>query len=151
MDAVSASSLPAPLPIGMETTQQVLHLCSDPFAPASLRRRQAVWSSPFFLIPLSTFRSRADNQQSQRDIPTSTSASHNMAIADWVKSKMTVIASAQSIALADDPVPVFKQLAGRAASPTSTQATPARRRNSPILRGSRRIMTQPFVPGISRW
>ena len=54
---------------------------------------------------------RQDNQQSQRDILTSTSASHNMAIADWVKSKMTVIASAQSIALADDPVPVFKQLA----------------------------------------
>mgnify|MGYP000887594897 FL=1 len=54
---------------------------------------------------------RQDNQQSQRDILTSTSASHNMAIADWVKSKMTVITSAQSIALADDPVPVFKQLA----------------------------------------
>lgn len=30
-----------------------------------------------------------------------------MAIADWVKSKMTVITSAQSIALADDPVPAF--------------------------------------------
>jgi hypothetical protein len=28
MDAVSASSLPAGLPIGMETTQQVFHLCS---------------------------------------------------------------------------------------------------------------------------
>ncbi|MCK6871687.1 methyl-accepting chemotaxis protein [Enterobacter roggenkampii] len=54
---------------------------------------------------------RQDNQQSQRDILTSTSASHNMAIADWVKSKMTVIASAQTIALSDDPVPVFKQLA----------------------------------------
>ncbi|MGR5936496.1 methyl-accepting chemotaxis protein [Enterobacter ludwigii] len=54
---------------------------------------------------------RQDNQQSQRDILTSTSASHNMAIADWVKSKMTVIASAQTVALIDDPVPVFKQLA----------------------------------------
>ncbi|MCU6178344.1 methyl-accepting chemotaxis protein [Enterobacter roggenkampii] len=54
---------------------------------------------------------RQDNQQSQRDILTSTSASHNMAIADWVKSKMTVIASAQTVALSDDPVPVFKQLA----------------------------------------
>ena len=52
---------------------------------------------------------RQDNQQSQRDILTSTS--HNMAIADWVKSKMTVIASAQTVALNDDPVPVFKQLA----------------------------------------
>lgn len=54
---------------------------------------------------------RQDNQQSQRDILTSTSASHNMAIADWVNSKMTVIASAQNVALSDDPVPVFKQLA----------------------------------------
>ncbi|HAV1970206.1 methyl-accepting chemotaxis protein [Enterobacter hormaechei] len=55
--------------------------------------------------------SRQDNQQSQRDILTSTSASHNMAIADWVNSKMTVITSAQPVALSDDPVPVFKQLA----------------------------------------
>ena len=54
---------------------------------------------------------RQDNQQSQRDILTSTSASHSTAIADWVKSKMTVIASAQSVALSDDPVPAFKQLA----------------------------------------
>ncbi|MFB4903113.1 methyl-accepting chemotaxis protein [Enterobacter hormaechei subsp. oharae] len=54
---------------------------------------------------------RQDNQQSQRDILTSTSASHNLAIADWVNSKMTVITSAQPVALSDDPVPVFKQLA----------------------------------------
>jgi len=54
---------------------------------------------------------RQDNQQSQRDILASTSASHNMAIAEWVKGKMTVIASAQSVALSDDPVPTFKQLA----------------------------------------
>ncbi|HBI6861200.1 TPA: HAMP domain-containing protein [Enterobacter cloacae] len=54
---------------------------------------------------------RHDNQQSQRDILSSTSASHTMAIADWVKGKMAVIASAQSVALSDDPVPVFKQLA----------------------------------------
>ncbi|HCJ7643097.1 TPA: HAMP domain-containing protein [Enterobacter hormaechei subsp. xiangfangensis] len=54
---------------------------------------------------------RQDNQQSQRDILTSTSASHNMAIADWVNNKMTVITSAQPVALSDDPVPVFKQLA----------------------------------------
>lgn len=54
---------------------------------------------------------RQANQQSQRDILTSTSASHNMAIADWVNSKITVITSAQSVALSDDPVPVFKQLA----------------------------------------
>ncbi|RTO38246.1 methyl-accepting chemotaxis protein [Enterobacter hormaechei] len=54
---------------------------------------------------------RQDNQQSQRDILTSTSASHNMAIADWVNNKMTIITSAQPVALSDDPVPVFKQLA----------------------------------------
>ncbi|TKK15767.1 chemotaxis protein [Enterobacter cancerogenus] len=54
---------------------------------------------------------RQDNQQSQRDILASTSASHNMAIAEWVKGKMTVIASAQTVALNDDPVPTFKQLA----------------------------------------
>ena len=54
---------------------------------------------------------RQDNQLSQRDILTSTSASHAMAIADWVNSKMTVITSAQPVALSDDPVPVFKQLA----------------------------------------
>lgn len=54
---------------------------------------------------------RQDNQQSQRDILTSTSASHNMAITDWVNNKMTVITSAQPVALSDDPVPVFKQLA----------------------------------------
>ena len=54
---------------------------------------------------------RQDNQQSQRDILTSTSASHNMAIADWVNNKMTVITSTQPVALSDDPVPVFKQLA----------------------------------------
>ncbi|MGO3910545.1 methyl-accepting chemotaxis protein [Huaxiibacter chinensis] len=54
---------------------------------------------------------RKDNQASQHDILASTSASHNMAIADWVKSKMMVIDSAQTLALSDDPIPVFKQLA----------------------------------------
>lgn len=54
---------------------------------------------------------RKDNQQSQRDILASTSASHNMAITDWVNSKMAIVASLQNVALADDPVPVFKQLA----------------------------------------
>ena len=54
---LSASSLPAGLPIGMETTQQVFHLCSDRFVHASSRRRQAVWSSPFSSTPLLTSRS----------------------------------------------------------------------------------------------
>ena len=94
---------------------------------------------------------RQDNQQSQRDILTSTSASHNMAIADWVKSKMTVIASAQTVALSDDPVPVFKQLARRVDSPTSMLATPAKRRNSLNRRAFRRTMTPLFARGISRW
>lgn len=93
---------------------------------------------------------RQDNQQSQRDILTSTSASHNMAIADWVKSKMTVIASAQTVALSDDPVPVFKQLARRVGSLTYTLAMPAKRRNSLNQRAYRRIMTPRSVPGISR-
>ena len=93
---------------------------------------------------------RQDNQQSQRDILTSTSASHNMAIADWVKSKMTVIASAQTVALSDDPVPVFKQLAQAGGFTNVYVAMPAKRRNSLNPRAYRRIMTPRSVPGISR-
>ncbi|ANR77206.1 chemotaxis protein [Kosakonia sacchari] len=51
------------------------------------------------------------SQQTQQDILSSTSASHSIAIADWVASKMNMIASLQSVALTDDPVPVFKQIA----------------------------------------
>ncbi|WP_318373850.1 methyl-accepting chemotaxis protein [Enterobacter sp.] len=54
---------------------------------------------------------RQDNQQTRQDILTSTSNSHSLAIADWVNSKMTMIASLQSVAVQDDPVPVFKQIA----------------------------------------
>ena len=54
---------------------------------------------------------RFDNQQSQHDILASTSASHSMAIADWVNSKMMVITSLQSTALSEDPVPVFSLMA----------------------------------------
>ena len=54
---------------------------------------------------------RRDNQQTQHDILTSTSNSHSLAIADWVNSKMTMIASLQSVAVQDDPVPIFKQIA----------------------------------------
>jgi len=54
---------------------------------------------------------REDNQQSQRDMLASTRASHSLAIGDWVNSKMMVINSLQSVALSDDPVPMFKQLA----------------------------------------
>ena len=54
---------------------------------------------------------RQDNQQSQRDMLASTSASHSLAIADWVSSKTTIINSLQGVALSDDPVPMFKQLA----------------------------------------
>ena len=94
---------------------------------------------------------RQDNQQSQRDILTSTSASHNMAIADWVKSKMTVITSAQSVALSDDPVPVFKQLAQAGGFTNVYVGYALKRRNSLSLRACLRIMTRPFAPGISRW
>ena len=55
--------------------------------------------------------SRQHNQQAQQDILDSTSASHGLAIGDWVKTKMTAIASLQRVALTDDPVPVFTQLA----------------------------------------
>ncbi|AHJ73706.1 methyl-accepting chemotaxis protein [Kosakonia sacchari] len=51
------------------------------------------------------------SQQTQQDILSSTSASHSIAIADWVASKMNMIASLQSVALTDDPVPVFTQIA----------------------------------------
>ena len=54
---------------------------------------------------------RFDNQHAQQDILASTSASHSMAIADWVNSKMTVISSLGSVALSDDPVPVFTLMA----------------------------------------
>ncbi|BCU55445.1 methyl-accepting chemotaxis protein [Enterobacter kobei] len=54
---------------------------------------------------------RRDNQQTQHDILTSISNSHSLAIADWVNSKMTMIASLQSVAVQDDPVPIFKQIA----------------------------------------
>lgn len=54
---------------------------------------------------------RFDNQQSQHDILASTSASHSMAIADWVNSKMMVITALQSTALSEDPVPVFSLMA----------------------------------------
>ncbi|CAI8842375.1 methyl-accepting chemotaxis protein [Kosakonia quasisacchari] len=54
---------------------------------------------------------RQHNQQTQQDILSSTSASHSIAIADWAASKMNMIASLQSVALTDDPVPVFAQIA----------------------------------------
>ena len=54
---------------------------------------------------------RQDNQQAQRDILSSTSTSHSGAIADWVNSKMTMIASLQGTALTADPVPTFTQIA----------------------------------------
>lgn len=54
---------------------------------------------------------RQDNQQTQHAILASTSNSHSLAIADWVNSKMTMIASLPGVAVQDDPVPVFKQIA----------------------------------------
>ena len=55
--------------------------------------------------------SRRDNQQTSLETLRSTSASHTLAIADWVKNKMTVIQSLEGAALTDDPVPVFRQIA----------------------------------------
>lgn len=51
------------------------------------------------------------NQDAQQDILTSTSSSHSLAISDWVSSKTTAISSLQKVALTDDPVPVFTQIA----------------------------------------
>lgn len=54
---------------------------------------------------------RHDNQQSQRDMLVSTRTSHGMAITDWVSSKTTMISSLEKVALTDDPVPQFLQMA----------------------------------------
>lgn len=51
------------------------------------------------------------NQDAQQDILSSTSGSHSLAITDWVNSKITAISSLQKVALTDDPVPVFTQVA----------------------------------------
>jgi len=54
---------------------------------------------------------RRDNLQAQQEMLISTRTSHGMAIADWVSSKMAVIASLDKVALTDDPVPQFLQMA----------------------------------------
>jgi methyl-accepting chemotaxis protein len=54
---------------------------------------------------------RQDNLQTQRDMLVSSGSSHSLAIGDWVGNKMTAITSLQNVALSDDPVPLFKQLA----------------------------------------
>ena len=53
----------------------------------------------------------ADNQQSIEETLKSTSESHAVAITDWVNSKMAIVRSLEKVALTDDPVPVFRQLA----------------------------------------
>ncbi|EOL8966281.1 methyl-accepting chemotaxis protein [Cronobacter dublinensis] len=54
---------------------------------------------------------RLDNQQASLNTLKSTSASHNLAIADWVYSKTAMIRSLDTVALGADPVPVFTQMA----------------------------------------
>ncbi|ELY6212127.1 HAMP domain-containing protein [Cronobacter dublinensis] len=54
---------------------------------------------------------RLDNQQASLNTLKSTSASHNLAIADWVNSKTAMIRSLNTVALGADPVPVFTQMA----------------------------------------
>ncbi len=51
------------------------------------------------------------NQKSMNETLKSTSNSHAGAIVDWVKSRMGVIDSLQHMALSDDPVPTFRQMA----------------------------------------
>ncbi|WP_279051499.1 methyl-accepting chemotaxis protein [Cedecea davisae] len=52
-----------------------------------------------------------DNQQSISATLTSTSLSHSVAISDWLNGKMTIIHSLEGVALSDEPIPVFRQLA----------------------------------------
>ncbi|WP_227317195.1 methyl-accepting chemotaxis protein [Cedecea davisae] len=52
-----------------------------------------------------------DNQQSISATLTSTSLSHSVAISDWVNGKMAIISSLENVALSEDPVPAFRQLA----------------------------------------
>ncbi|MCS2171433.1 methyl-accepting chemotaxis protein [Scandinavium sp. TWS1a] len=54
---------------------------------------------------------RRDNLQAQHEMLVSTRTSHGVAISDWVSSKMAVIASLDNVALSDDPVPQFLQMA----------------------------------------
>lgn len=55
---------------------------------------------------------RQDNLQSQQDVLTSTLSSHGQAIADWISSKTTMIASLDNVVLTmSDPVPEFLQMA----------------------------------------
>ncbi|EKP4476950.1 HAMP domain-containing protein [Cronobacter dublinensis] len=54
---------------------------------------------------------RLDNQQASLNTLKSTSASHNLAIADWVNSKTAMIRSLDTVALGADPVSVFTQMA----------------------------------------
>ncbi|EKY3198821.1 HAMP domain-containing protein [Cronobacter turicensis] len=54
---------------------------------------------------------RLDNQQASLNTLRSTSASHNMAIGDWVSGKIAMIQSLDTVALGADPVPVFTQMA----------------------------------------
>lgn len=54
---------------------------------------------------------RLDNQHASLNTLKSTSASHNLAISDWVNSKTAMISSLDTVALSADPVPVFTQIA----------------------------------------
>ncbi|EOI3469070.1 methyl-accepting chemotaxis protein [Cronobacter turicensis] len=54
---------------------------------------------------------RLDNQQASLNTLRSTSASHNLAIGDWVSGKFAMIQSLDTVALGADPVPVFTQMA----------------------------------------
>ncbi|EPO1788886.1 methyl-accepting chemotaxis protein [Cronobacter turicensis] len=54
---------------------------------------------------------RLDNQQASLNTLRSTSASHNLAIGDWVSGKIAMIQSLDTVALGAEPVPVFTQIA----------------------------------------
>ncbi|MFS2223782.1 methyl-accepting chemotaxis protein [Pantoea sp. B65] len=51
------------------------------------------------------------NQQAISSTLDAVVSSHKTAIGDWINSKLTMIASLQSVALSEDPLPMFKQIA----------------------------------------
>jgi methyl-accepting chemotaxis protein len=87
------------------------------FMLSSIRARLLVTTTGFLLLVLvlnSVINyqvARFYNQKSMFETLQSTSDSHAVAINDWVKNKMGVINSLQQVALTDDPVPTFHQMA----------------------------------------
>jgi len=99
------------LPIFLETTQQ------ENIMFRSIRARIICVTAGCLIVALLLNTiinyqvTRADNQQSVDETLKSTSESHAVAITEWVNSKMAIIHSLDGVALSEDPVPIFRQLA----------------------------------------